>query len=586
MFVSSWNSKTLSIFSLVVIALGWMTGDVNAQWQSYQSYKLVPATVYDQKPVTKSRWVNETVKERQKVTSYKMITQTEKRERKQITYKPVRTTSEREERVVEMKPYTETKFRTRKTEETTYEEVTDYRDEEYTVQKPIIRTEMREERYTVKKPVTQKLVEVKSTTTYKPRVSTGTEYVPTTLTVPQLVATAGGAQRPRMKWLESGYYTDPASGQTVYRRRGLHWVQPTAVVPAAATVPALIPQQRATVDYVPETVEERTPVEVTRMIEQVETRKVPVDVKEMVERTETRRVPYTRRIPKTIVTTDEIPYTQTRYKEVVTVRKVPYVETTYEKVETFEPYEVEVSKWVPVVREVEVPRVKTKRVDYDVMQIVPRTVMMKVPIDSCGREIGAPVLLDQPPVIETPVLKPVISDSESNVSEGFGTTVRRTPILESVLEPNPRRSYKGQLELVPSIDDDRTKTLDETIKRVDSVEVPRSAIGGDMGRIKRRFGTKRSSQGYEPPVVKEETPDEVEVKTIDETSDVADDVFPPQVEMPENEPTETGNENAEMRPPASDSDLPIAPASDEDVENETSDPTENKSSNPSLNGPA
>ena len=610
MFVSNLKSQNLrSAYRGMVIALGccvlgcvMTVNSASAQvngYETYQTYKLVPVTVYEKKPVTMSRWINETTKERKQETAYKQITQTEQRERKHVTYKPIRTTSEREERMVVKKPITETLFRERRTEETTFEEVTDYRDEEYTVREPVIETEMREEKYTVRKPVTQKLIEVKSTTTYKPKYKNQTELVPTTTVVPQIVATPDPTQRPRMTWLGTGYYTDPASGQTVYRRRGLHWVQPSVLTPAASTVPTLVPRETGKFEFVPETVEERTPIEVTRMVEKVETRKVPVEVKRMVERTKTRRVPYARKVPKTVVTTEEIPYTRTTYREEVVVKKVPYEEVIYQKVETFEPYEVETSRWVPYQREVEVPRTVSKRVDYEVMQTVPRTIMMKVPIDCFGNEIGDPVLLDQAPILDA-----VPNPAASNISEGFGTTLTRkvTPLVgeSEISDPaDRRRNYKGTLSI-----EKPTKVIDETSK---SIMVKDRDLGENLAPIVRPFGggspnafggANDQPQAGRRTVEVEDVPEVGETKTLVETSrqdnvdPFATDEIPEnvptksdpfaKVEMPENVPTESGNENAEMRSQLKNdsSDDYVDPPRGEDDESEADD------NSPGLNGPS
>ncbi len=597
MFVSNLKSQNLrSAYRGMVIALGccvfgcvMTVNSASAQingYETYQTYKLVPVTVYEKKPVTMSRWINETTKERKQETAYKQITQTEQRERKRVTYKPIRTTSEREERMVVKKPITETLFRQRRTEERTFEEVTDYRDEEYTVREPVVETEMREEKYTVRKPVTQKLIEVKATTTYKPKYKNQTELVPTTAVVPQIVATPDPTQRPRMTWLGTGYYTDPASGQTVFRRRGLHWVQPSVLTPAASTVPTLVPRETAKFEFVPETVEERTPIEVTRMVEKVETRKVPVEVKRMVERTKTRRVPYSRKVPKTIVTTEEIPYTRTTYREEVVVKKVPYEEVIYQKVETFEPYDVETSRWVPYQREIEVPRTVSKRVDYEVMQAIPRTIMMKVPIDCFGNEIGDPILLNQ-----APILNAVPNPAASNVSEGFGTTLTRrvTPSLAGESEISApterRRNYKGTL----SLEEKPTKVIDETSK---SVIVKDRDLGENMAPIARPFGggspnafggANDQPQFGRRTVEVEDVPEEVgETKTLVETGGrVESDPFA-KVEMPENVPTESGNENAEMRSQLKNdsSDGYVDPPVGEDDESESDD------NSPGLNGPS
>ena len=132
--------------------------------------------------------------------------------------------------------------------------------------------------------------------------------VPTQVPVIQLGSTPDPNARPKAQWLERGYYTDPATGQTVFRKRGLHWVQPSLGAASIGVVPALIPQEKTEVSFEPETTEERTPIEVTRYVEEELTREVPVEVEKMVERTRTRRVPYEVKVPKTTITTEKVPY--------------------------------------------------------------------------------------------------------------------------------------------------------------------------------------------------------------------------------------------------------------------------------------
>ena len=131
----------------------------------------------------------------------------------------------------------------------------------------VYKRQMRTEKYMVRKPVTEKMIEVTKKTTYKPVVKSKTTMVPTQVPVIQLGSTPDPNARPRAQWLERGYYTDPATGQSVFRKRGLHWVQPHIGAASVGVVPALIPQEKMEVSYEPETTEERTPIEVTRYVD-------------------------------------------------------------------------------------------------------------------------------------------------------------------------------------------------------------------------------------------------------------------------------------------------------------------------------
>ena len=485
----SCKKKLVGKFMLAIAALALLTGPTSSFAQT--NWATYPKTVYEKKPVKATRWVDETVIEKKQVTSYKPIWQTEKRERKQVVYKPVQETVEREEKIVLRKPVVETLYRDKTTEETTYETVTKYREEEYTVREPVIETEMRTEKYTVRKPVTKKMIEVTKTTSYKPVVKSKTEMVPTQVPVIQLGSTPDPNARPRAQWLQRGYYTDPATGQTVFRKRGFHWVQPSVGAAAVGVVPALTPQEKTEVSFEPETTEERTPIEITRFVEEEMTRTVPVEVEKMVERTKTRRVPYEVKIPKTTITTEKIPYKRTTYKEEVITKKVPHVRTTLKKIETTEPYEVEVPRWVSRTEEVEVPKTVSRKVEYEVMQDVAKVVMMKVPVDVCGNPIGAATPVN--PTVTNKVPEEVVADTTPELSVGYGSTLNRDgkassqnstqtpepaskspddPYGQSVMRKTEtsaptnstqRRGYRGTLE-------ERSKLLDET--SANSIVVP------------------------------------------------------------------------------------------------------------------
>ena len=350
-------------------------------WRTY------PQTFYRTVMETETRLVNETEYETTAITKYRPTWTTEKRERKTTVLKPVTKTRMRVETQKVYKPVTETMYRDETVQQRTYEEETRYEEEEYTVRKPVLETEYREEEVTVRRPVTETRLETERYLVYRPKQVTDTELVPTDLVVPNAYAGAP-IGRPRLQWLPPGYYTDPASGKSVFRRRGLHWV--TDRVPAAAVVPTLTPQSRTSVAMVPETVEREKPVEVTRYETEYRTRKVPVEVERMVEETRTRKVPVTVRVPKTKTITRKVPYTETRYKEEIIERRVPIEETSWERVEKVEPYDVSTCRYMPYTENMKTPKTVTRRVEYTVPKKVPYIVMMRVAVDAYGNQVGEP----------------------------------------------------------------------------------------------------------------------------------------------------------------------------------------------------
>ena len=509
---------------------------VNAQ--EVAGYKYVQRTIVEEKPVKLYKWVEETVAEKQTVTSYKQVMQTETRNRKTTEFVPVRKTIEHEERTTVRKPVIETKFRKKQWTETSYETVTEMQDKEYTVRKPVIKTEMREERYTVRKPVTERMIEVKETTTYKPVLQTKTELAPGAAVVADLQSVPDYTRRPRMQWLAAGYYTDPATGQQVYRRRGLHWVQPSTVTPVAATVPALVPQEKNEWTYVPEVKKERKPVELTRYVDQVETRKVPVEIEEMVETIETRKVPVEIKIPRTKIITEDVPYTETTYRDEVTIKKVPITETTYKKVESVEPYTVEVPRYLEVTKEIQVPKTVRRRVEYEEMRNVSRVVMFKVPVDDCGNEIG-----DAIPAYGNPTTGAASSTPSLSVGEGSTSTPNNDPASLSVLERNVQPMAKTETS------------------RKEPIANENSAVGneGYSGKLQLVEPQKARKAPINVPDTESNTAssdlvtigDEDQSKTTEETS-MTDPTTLKNVEPPEVTPSGIGNEKAADAPGSED----------------------------------
>ena len=474
------NSK-LNLALAVVVAYAAFAFLTPAESSAQDAYRVVPMTVYEKKPVTITRWVDETVSQKQTVTKYEPIWQTETRHRTQTTYKPIQETAERIEKITLRKPVVENLTRTVTRKETTYETMTKYRDEEYTVREPVMETRMRTEEYTVSKPVTKRMIEVKKTTTYKPVVGSETLLVPTEIPVIESGTRPDPTARARIQFLQPGYYTDPASGRTVYRKRGLHWVQPTISDRATVgSVPALVPQQYGKLAYVPETKEERKPIEITRYVDEVKTRMVPFEVEKMVSRTKTRRVPYEVEMPKTVVTTEEVPYTRTTYKEEVITKRIPYTRTRLQKVVTTEPYDVEVPRWISVTKEIEVPKTVARRVQKTYMQDIPKTVMMKIPVDICGNDIGPPQSFPS----SVSALKPFKETAtDPNVSIGVGSTLDKPApsgnfepevgssiITRRVTPTTETQGYRGKLIDDGTFVERAPKTLEESSKSILKVD--------------------------------------------------------------------------------------------------------------------
>jgi hypothetical protein len=382
--------KSFLIRSVILVLASWFgvagyaqTGSVNPD--NGISYRYVERTIFVKEPVTLEKWVEETQFETQTVKEYRPVVETEKRERRTVVKKPVTRTTMKEQRTVVQKPVTETRYREREIQETSYDYITEVRTEQVTVPKSVIETRYREEPITIRQKITEDLIEVKNETVYKPQTSQQTVFYP----APAVTQFVDPNARPRMEWLQPGYYTDPLTGQSVWRRRGLHWVQPNATVVTTNYMPSTVEQ---TV-LVPETVQTRRPVEVSRYVDRTETRRVPYDVERVVHETVSRQVPITVKRPVVKRSVEQVPYTETRYVDVEEVREIPVTETVYEESVEIEPYEVQVERWKEVSREVQVPRTVRRRVEYEEMREVAKKVWVKVPIDREGRalSLGEPV---------------------------------------------------------------------------------------------------------------------------------------------------------------------------------------------------
>ena len=227
-----------------------------------QTYRIVYQTVYEQRQFTAYRVEYETVCEQRPVT----------------TYKPIWETAVRENRYTVARPVMETAVH----------------DEAYTVQRPIYETAVRDESYTVMRPVYETAYRTECHTVLQPVTTYLTQYVDQgcfheqTVLKPALPVT-------RLAWQSGTCGVDPVTGQTVYQRAGLYWVQTPRTVSEVQKVwcPNVVVQQVPQTTYVPQTVTQQVPMQVCKYVPEQVCRKVPVQVCRMVTEQYVRKVPVT-----------------------------------------------------------------------------------------------------------------------------------------------------------------------------------------------------------------------------------------------------------------------------------------------------
>ncbi len=447
------------LFSILVIT-AWLVGSSQTMAQDpCVQYQLVPRTIYEQKKVTTYREVMETQYQTQRTTSYKPVWTTERRENRYSVLKPVTETSFREERYTVLKPVTETGFREETFEETTWETITEMREEQVVEEKPIVETSFREEQVRVSKPVVETMMQEQNVTVYRPTTVNETQYVPGTTAVNSfnLAMTPGST---RLQWLQPGFRFDPVTGQNVWQRAGLHWVQSPATayyVPQTTLMPTVTPQTVQRTSLVPETVVRKEPVQVTRYVDEIITRKVPVETRRTERQIITRKVPVQVQKPVKRLVTKRIPIERVTYERQEMVRKVPVTEQRFETVERVDYEDVQVCRWQEVESEVQVPLVVTRRIPVETTMSVPRTVMMRVPVDAFGNPIQLPNYFPaettySAPIGESAVISSRPLSSGSPASEDPVRVETARPAVEWKAVPGTARDVFNETQLKPETD--------------------------------------------------------------------------------------------------------------------------------------
>ncbi len=368
-----------------------------------QTYRIVYKTVCEPRQVTAYRIEHETIYEQRQVTSYKPVWETAVREKRYTVAKPVYETSVREET--------------------------------YTVQRPVYETAEREETYTVMKPVYETAYRTQYRTVRRPVTTYQTRYVDQGCYSEQTVLKPG-LPRSRLRWLPATRAVDPATGQTVYRRAGLYWVQTPRGRYEVQRVwhPNVVAQQVQQTSYVPETVVEKVPYQVCRYVPETVVRKVPVRVCRMVTEQRVRKVP---------VRTCRMVHEER-------VEKVPY----------------QVCRMVAERKTINVPRVVEKRVPVTYTYYVSRVICYRVPLDPCGQPVTETIVpsASPPPAIErpTPARQPAGERSGADVKPSIDPNAPAPAPLDEQEKP---ADGSEPLEDVPSRQDDSTPSVYSSSRR-------------------------------------------------------------------------------------------------------------------------
>jgi hypothetical protein len=426
-------------------------------------YRLMPRTIYETQKVTTWRDVQETQYRSETTKAYKPVWTTEQRENRYTVLKPVEETSWREERYTVLKPVVKTSYREQLYEETSWETTTEMHDQQVVEQVPVYETSYRDEQVIVRKPVTETQMQTENVTVYKPVTTLETQYVPGTSAVTQWTVGQAPATT-NLQWLRPGYNFDATTGQYVWQRRGLHWVNSPGAAyyaPQTSLVPTMTPQTVQKTALVPETWVQQKPVTVTNYVDEVTSRKVPVQTYKLEQRVTTRKVPVEVQKPVKRYISKKIPFEETEYERQEVVRKVPVVTQRFEREERVEPVEVQVCRWEAVETQQQIPTVVTRRVAVESTQLVPRTVMMQVPVDMYGNPLQVATVPAAVPQYYA-AQPTVASDEPQRVYMGRPDTVlREVPANESVEFPETRLKPMTTLVPIDRLPDGAVKSVDE-----------------------------------------------------------------------------------------------------------------------------
>lgn len=404
------------------------------------TYKIVTQTVYDEQPVTAWRLEYERKEVPKEVTTYRPVWETEQRERVYTVAKPVTETSEREERYTVMKPVWEERMEDRSYNQVRTVSETEMREQVRTVYRPVTETQYQEQQRVVRKPVTETVIQNQTVTMYQPQTVCRTQYVDQGGYQTTQVYTPG-AVRNRLRWTTGQTYFDPATGQYMYDRGGLHWVpqqQPGTVSNVTQYVPNVVAQQVPTTQYVPTQVTQQVPVQRIRYEDEVQVRRIPYNVTRYEQVQEVDQIPVT--VQKQVVERIEniVPVKVCKWVPEEVVRKVPVTTTTMKYERVVEPYEVKVQKWVTETNTVTETKLEPKWVQYTYTKRTPRTVTMRVPLD----DYGNPIVVSPP----TTSRRVIVPPSQPTPAQPMGSVIDRKVSPDENVDTSAKKAKQDEAE--------------------------------------------------------------------------------------------------------------------------------------------
>ena len=338
---------------------------------------------------TEYRMIFQTVYDQQPMTSYRLVYETQFEERKIVTQRPVWETQQRERRYRVAKPVQETNMRERR----------------YKMMRPVVETFEQQRQYTVRRPTVETIMQDRNRTTYEQVTFMETQTVDQGQFVNQQTHIPGRVRR-RLRFQRRQYYTDPLTGMQRWQRAGLYWVPmqgPGTVQVNRTWVPNPVTVQVPRTTVQPKQVVEQVPVQVTTFKDEIVTENVPVQV--------------------------------CSWKEEEVVQQIPVTRIRYEYEERVEPITVHVCKMISEEKTVLVRKCVPKWVPVTTMCMRPRTIVMRIPLESSVQADAAGTKTYRPEFTgshlqstesESPPLAPTKEEDDPSPLERNGSSSNET----------------------------------------------------------------------------------------------------------------------------------------------------------------
>lgn len=389
--------------------------------------------------------VAETVMQEQEITTYETVWDEETRYATKVVARQVPETSVRTETVKVQKPVWETVEKETSYDVVRYVPETSEREEVQTVKRPVCEVQEREIVETVKRPVQQTILQQRQYTVNRAVTSCQTQIRDEGRFVTRYTPEAPREFR-RLTWQRGGEYFDPATGTTKTRLPGLYWTQLQSAPQFRAQQvyeQNLVARQVPVTSFVPETIVENVPVNVTTFQEEQIVRKEQVPVTRYVEEQLVKKIPVTTYKPVTERVVQKTPVKVCRIQTEEQVRQIPV--TTYKTVreEIKEPYKVRIARTVPKTVKVQRPVTVYKQVPVEPV-ISPCDTTISTTISEPARSTPAPQPTSEPSRTPDASAAPSLS-TEPVTTSGIDSRVTTTPM------PGPAKTLEKTVTSSPQV---------------------------------------------------------------------------------------------------------------------------------------